>query len=147
MTDVPSISLEVVVELAPDAAFDLFTAHIGDWWPLADLSVFGADADVAFSDGQIVETSDGQTSVWGNVTEWDPGARVSFTWHPGRAPASASLVSVTFVAREAEQTLVVLDHSGWEGFKDPAAARHEYEQGWPRVLGLYRDAGARVSDK
>jgi uncharacterized protein YndB with AHSA1/START domain len=142
VTEVPPIRLEVVVDLVPDAAFELFTAGIGDWWPVAELSVFGADAEVAFSDGQIVESADGQTSVWGSVTEWEPGTRVSFTWHPGRAVDNASLVSVSFTAREAGQTLVVLDHSGWEGFNDPTAARHEYEQGWPGVLGLYRDAGA-----
>jgi uncharacterized protein YndB with AHSA1/START domain len=146
MNDVPSVRQEVVVELAPDAAFELFTTRIGDWWPLAELSVFGADAKVAFSDGRLVETADGQTSVWGTVTEWEPGARVSFTWHPGRAVDSASLVSVTFVARAAERTLVVLDHSGWEGFNDPAAARHEYEQGWPMVLALYRDAAGGSAD-
>ena len=146
MTDVPPIRLEVVVELTPDDAFELFTTRIGDWWPLAELSVFGAGAKVAFTEGKIVETSDGQMSVWGSVTEWDPGARVSFSWHPGRRVDTASLVSVSFIARETEKTLVVLSHSGWEGFDDPETARGEYEQGWPMVLGLYRDASSENVD-
>lgn len=146
MTDVPPIRREIVVELTPREAFELFTARIGDWWPLAELSVFGAGATVAFIDGEIVEACDGRKSVWGTVTEWEPGARVSFTWHPGRGADRASLVSVSFIARESDQTLVVLDHSGWEAFDDPAAARREYDQGWPMVLGRYGDAATQPSD-
>jgi hypothetical protein len=37
----------------------------------------------------------------------------------------------------------VLEHSGWEAFDDPAAARREYDQGWTMVLELYRDAAVR----
>jgi uncharacterized protein YndB with AHSA1/START domain/uncharacterized protein YciI len=146
VTDVPPIRREVVVELPPDEAFELFTARIGDWWPLAELSVFGAGTAVAFIDGKLVEASDGRTSVWGSVTEWEPGTRVSFTWHPGRDSDRASSVSVSFAPRQSEQTLVVLEHSGWEAFEDPAAARREYDRGWPTVLGRYRDAAARSAD-
>ena len=46
-------------------------------------------------------------------------------------------LEVTFAAVGA-QTLATLDHSGWEGYDDPVAARHDYNQGWPRMLGLYR---------
>ena len=146
MTDVAPIRRQVVVELAPDEAFELFTARIGDWWPLAELSVFGAGATVAFADGEIVETFDGRTSIWGSVTEWEPGARLSFTWHPGRAADRASSVIVSFTARESSQTVVVLEHSGWEAFDDPAGARREYEQGWPKVLDLYRSAAGQSAD-
>jgi hypothetical protein len=38
-----------------------------------------------------------------------------------------------------EQTLVTLIHSGWETFDDPAAARAEYDQGWPMVLTRYAE--------
>lgn len=142
MTDVPPIRREVVVQLDPDDAFELFTGRIGDWWPVGELSVFGAGATVAFAEGELVESSGGRTSVWGRVTEWQPGARVAFTWHPGRDPERASRVSVSFVAQEPGRTRVVLDHSGWEAFEDPAAARGEYDRGWPKVLGLYRDAAS-----
>jgi uncharacterized protein YciI/uncharacterized protein YndB with AHSA1/START domain len=146
VTDVSPIRREVVVELTPHEAFELFTARIGDWWPLGELSVFGANGTVAFVEGQIVETLEGRTSVWGSVTEWEPGARVSFTWHPGRMPDRESLVSVGFIARTSGQTLVLLEHSGWEVFDDPAKARREYEQGWPTVLARYRDAAGQRAD-
>jgi uncharacterized protein YciI len=39
---------------------------------------------------------------------------------------------------------VRLEHSGWEIFDDPAAARAEYDEGWPRVLDCYGDDVATV---
>ena len=54
-------------------------------------------------------------------------------WHPGRDGESASQVTVTFTEAGA-QTLVVIEHSGWEVFADPAATRAEYDEGWPVVL-------------
>jgi uncharacterized protein YndB with AHSA1/START domain len=53
-----------------------------------------------------------------------------------------SQVEVTFTAA-GSQTLVALTHSGWEAaFADPAAARAEYDQGWPTVLSCYREYAA-----
>ena len=39
---IPSIVKEVVVPCAPERAFDLFTARIHSWWPMATHSVGGA---------------------------------------------------------------------------------------------------------
>jgi uncharacterized protein YciI len=47
-------------------------------------------------------------------------------------------VRVTFTEL-GDQTKVRLEHSGWEIFDDPAAARAEYDEGWPLVLDCYRD--------
>ena len=134
----PPIHREILVDAPPDAAFALFTSKIGDWWPLAELSVFGAGATVGFEDGALVERSpDGQSAEWGQVTSWLPPGEFSMTWHPGRDTLAASQVTVTFRAA-GDQTLVVLEHAGWDVFADPAAARAEYEHGWPEVLRLYQ---------
>lgn len=134
----PPIHREILVDTPPDAAFALFTSKIGDWWPLAELSVFGAGTTVAFEDGALVERSpDGQSAEWGQVTSWLPPGEFSMTWHPGRDTLAASQVTVTFRAA-GDQTLVVLEHAGWDVFADPAAARAEYEHGWPEVLRLYQ---------
>jgi uncharacterized protein YndB with AHSA1/START domain/uncharacterized protein YciI len=136
---VPPIRREVRVDADPATAFEIFTARIGQWWPVAELSVFGSGAIVAFTGGQIIErAADGRSSCWGVVTRWEPGAAVAFTWHPGTTPERASQVEVTFRA-DGTQTLVVLEHAGWDAFADPAAARAEYDQGWPAVLDNYRD--------
>ena len=139
MTGYPPLRREVLVEADPAAAFEIFTARLGRWWPLA--AGFGVyrDGTVAFAGGQIIERSaDGRQAVWGTVTRWEPPDAVAFTWHPGHDAEQASHVEVTFTAA-GQQTLVSLTHSGWEIFDDPAAARSEYDQGWPAVLGQYAE--------
>jgi hypothetical protein len=132
MTTVPPVDAD------PAAAFEVFTAGLGRWWPLASHSVYETgSASVAFADGQILERSaDGRTALWGTVTRWEPAVAVAFTWHPGRSPEGASHVEVTFAAADA-QTLVTLEHTGWEVFGDPAAARDSYDEGWPVVLDQF----------
>jgi uncharacterized protein YciI len=142
MNAVPPIRREILVDADPATAFEVFTGGIGRWWPLDELSVHGQDATVSFTEsltgGQIVERSaGGQTAVWGTVTRWEPPDAVAFSWHPGQPAERASHVEVTFVAAEPGQTLVRLEHSGWETFADPAAARAEYDHGWPLVLDRY----------
>jgi uncharacterized protein YndB with AHSA1/START domain/uncharacterized protein YciI len=141
------IRREILVDAGPEVAFEVFTARVGQWWPVAEKSLYGAGATVEFTGGQIIERSAaGQQAVWGTVTRWEPPAVLAFTWHPGQEPDRASHVEITFTAA-GEQTLVVLKHSGWEAFDDPDAARAEYDQGWPVVLDRYRDqAGQRDDD-
>ncbi len=136
MPQVPPIRREVRVPAPARIAFDIFTEDVGSWWPLHSHGVFH-DGTVAFADGRIVETAaDGREATWGSVTAWEPGERVAFTWHPGHGPDRASRIEVTFAA-DGDDTLVVLTHSGWEVFADAAAAREEYDHGWPLVLGRY----------
>lgn len=143
----PPIHREILVSAPPGVAFALFTSKIGDWWPLAELSVFGAGATVAFEDGALVERSpDGQSAEWGQVTSWLPPEEFSMTWHPGRDTLAASQVTVTFRAA-GDQTLVVLEHAGWDVFADPAGARAEYSRGWPEVLRLYQAFTAPARDE
>lgn len=136
---VPPIRREILVDADPATAFAVFTERISQWWPLEDLSVYGPGGAVGFTDGQIVEQSaSGDAAVWGTVYLWEPAAALAFSWHPGGPPDQATHVEVTFTQADA-QTLVTLTHTGWGRFADPAGARAEYEQGWPVVLGTYRD--------
>jgi hypothetical protein len=99
VSPVPPIRREVLVDADPSTAFAVFTRGIGQWWPIAELSVFGAGATVPFADKQLIETApDGTTTVWGTVTRWDQPDGLAFTWHPGKSPEQASHVEVTFTA-------------------------------------------------
>ena len=128
---------EVLVNAAPDRAFDLFVGRIGDWWPLARFSVFG-DGTVNFERDVIVERKGDEQSVWGTVTAWSPPSEIGFTWHPGYGEEHATDVLVTFEA-QGDHTLVTLVHTGWERMTDPDASAEEYRNGWPGVLGGYAD--------
>lgn len=146
MRPMPPIRREVLVATGPQQAFEVFTARIGDWWPLGTYSVHGEGGGVAFENGEIVERSAaGEVSVWGRVTRWEPPSAVAFTWHPGRPEGPPTRVTVSFAAA-GEQTLVTLEHVGWEVLDDPAAARGEYAGGWPAVLGRYRDAAGPAAE-
>jgi uncharacterized protein YndB with AHSA1/START domain/uncharacterized protein YciI len=158
MTDAPSpeaagpqppVHREIVVAADPATAFQVWTEEIGQWWPLAEHSVFGAGGTVGFAGGRLVERGPaGDESVWGEVLAWDPPHRLRLTWHPGHDASRSTEVEITFAA-EAEAshgepaTRVTLTHSGWERLSAPAAARAEYDTGWPRVLQAYaRTVGA-----
>jgi uncharacterized protein YciI len=154
MTAVPPVRRQLVVNATPGAAFAIFTGDIGRWWPLAELSVFGAEATVSFrgaGDGaEIVEvSSSGEQATWGTVTQWRPGEVVAFTWHPSRPPGKASQVEVRFEDAGGGRALVTLEHRGWDVFADPGSARAEYDRGWPHVLELFANrvnAGQPVED-
>jgi uncharacterized protein YndB with AHSA1/START domain len=137
MSAVLPIRRELIVDADPELAFRVFTEQIGQWWPIADKSVHGAGSTVSFDSVEIVEVSpDGERTLWGTVVDWQPGERLAFTWHPSADAAHASHVTVTFSAAN-NQTLVTLVHDGWEVFADPAAARADYDEGWPVVLARF----------
>jgi hypothetical protein len=123
---------EVTVNTSIDRAFELFTARIGEWWPLGSHAVFGVGT-VAFEGNLLVERAAGGESVWAEVTEWTPPVALSLAWHPGGTPAEATKVRVTFEAL-GEQTRVTLIHSGWENTHDPISEAADYDKGWPPVL-------------
>jgi len=146
-TSIEPVRKSVTVPTAPQRAFELFTAHIQEWWPLRTHSVGTEHAvGVAFGEGvgaAIIETlADGTTSVWGTITHWEPPHRVAFTWHPGTAEAEATRVEVTFAQNGPGRTVVRLVHSGWERRPDGASARESYDSGWEPVIGLFAEAAA-----
>jgi uncharacterized protein YndB with AHSA1/START domain/uncharacterized protein YciI len=149
MTTLPPLRRQVVVPAGAKVAFDVFTERIGEWWPVHRHSVYGAAATAAFRDGRLLETGpDGAEAVWGEVLDWDPPRRLRLTWHPGYDVARASEVEVSFAPVSEALTLVTIEHRDWERFADPAAARDEYRNGWPAVLGGYAatvDAADRTS--
>ena len=132
---IPAIRREIHVTATADRTFTLFTERIGDWWPLGDHAVFG-DGTVAFEGKDIVERSGERATVWAEVTEWDPPRALRLNWHPGGPVERATDLRVSFLPA-GEQTLVVLEHTGWERLSDPAAAAQEYGQGWPHVLDRF----------
>jgi uncharacterized protein YciI len=133
---IPPLRREVLVTASPETAFALFTAHIDRWWPMASFSVFGSEAIVAFEGDRVVERLGDESSVWAEVTTWDPPRSLVLSWHPGRDDSRATDVTVSFEGVD-DGTLVRLVHTGWERTEAPAEARAEYGQGWEGVLAGY----------
>lgn len=152
-----SVTCEVIVPLAMDAAFELFTAQFGRWWPrdysysgegLDDIALGGNPGDWCFERGPH-----GFRCDWGRIVERDAPSRVSFTWQigpksiPQPDPGKASLVTVAFTALGDAQTRVSLEHSHFERHGEGAAAyRAEMESayGWPFILQQYLAAATQT---
>ncbi len=135
------LTKRVVVPATPERAFELFTAQMGAWWPLATHSVGQHKAtDVKLEGavgGRIVEYGEGgPVGYWGTISDWDPPKSLSFTWHPGTDPTQAGHVTVSFTQLD-DGTEVELTHTGWERRPDGAAARTNYDTGWDYVLNSY----------
>jgi uncharacterized protein YndB with AHSA1/START domain len=133
------IVIDLVVACPPERAFDYFTRDIGRWWPLATHSLGQAEAvGVRFEPregGRLVETlRNGGEHVWGEVTRWQPGRQVAFTWHLDRDPATAQWVEVSFASHPGG-TRVTLTHGGWERLgENGAQMRENYAGGWKVVF-------------
>jgi hypothetical protein len=130
------------VSLPVEKAFELFTAGMGKWWPLASHSVGEQQAETCYFEGwvggRIMEVlKDGSQSEWGRVLVWEPFHRVSFHWYPDRQPDTAQEVTVTFTEIPGG-SLVELVHVGWETLGTEAPARRDgYDTGWDYVLAKY----------
>jgi uncharacterized protein YndB with AHSA1/START domain len=141
----PPVIKSVVVPCPPKDAFHYFTADMAQWWPLQTHSCIagrskGSEIPLTCvfeprSGGRIFERgTSGEEHPWGTVLAWEPPAKVSFTWHPGRPTATAQHVDVTFTA-DRGGTRVLLTHTGWETLGEAAAdTRSRYDSGWELVL-------------
>ncbi|HEX9884977.1 MAG TPA: SRPBCC domain-containing protein [Longimicrobiales bacterium] len=136
---------EVRVPASPEVAFRRFTEGVGGWWPKATHSVSKEKCRAVFWPGpagsDLYEVDeDGNRHVWGTFSVWEPPSRLALTWHPGRGSETAQTIEITFEPR-GEETLVTLRHGGFEALGDTAqAARDDYDQGWSKVLAMYRSA-------
>jgi uncharacterized protein YndB with AHSA1/START domain len=146
VTDLPPVLRAAYVHRTPDDAFRLFTDHVGAWWPLATLGVFGGRSSLAFEDGRLVERAlDGTRSVWGSVLAWDPPHRLALSWHPGLSDGPAGRVEVVFTP-DGDGTRIELRHDGWAAFGEAAAAhRRSYDgpSAWGAVLDQFADLAGR----
>ena len=135
----------VDVPLTPTEAFTLFTDGIDNWWPGVTHSVSAHDGKTprkvsfdTFKGGKITEiTHSGERCIWGEIIAYSPGKFLSFTWHPGKTQAEATVVTVSF--RETNDgTQCDLTHGGFDILGPTAdAVSTIYITGWDIVLGCF----------
>jgi len=137
----------VVVDVAPDAAFRLFTEEIDQWWRRGsryrvsgrDRGFLRLEAGVGGRLFEEIESPAGARVVeTGRVTVWEPPGRLVFEWRAANfAPSETTEVEVRFEPAPSG-TLVTLTHRGWSRIRPDHPARHGAEVPvFVRTLGLW----------
>jgi hypothetical protein len=137
MTEPLRISFDVACPA--EHAFRVWTSGIGTWWP-PDHTVSGGPDRIVLTGhvgGRIYERApDGTEHEWGEVTVWQPPARLAYLWYLGRDRADATEVEIRFHARAAAQTRIDIEHRGWERVGAPWRDRNRI--GWQTLLPHYQ---------
>ena len=101
------VVVHTVVALAPDRAFDVFTAEIGAWWGSEKpKNRFRPErhGTLRFEPGPggrlLEEYGDGEPFEVGRVSVWQPGERLVFGWRQADfAPGEQTEVEIRFEPR------------------------------------------------
>ena len=145
MTDPLRLSFDVACSAGH--AFSVWTSGIGTWWP-PDHTVTGQAALVVLQSGvggRIYErTPDGTEHEWGEVTVWQPPARLAYRWYLGTDPAHATEVEIRFLPQGAAATRIEIEHQGWERLGSSAGQwRDRNRAGWQTLLPHFAAAIVR----
>ena len=139
-----------VTVAAPIAlAFEVFTARIETWWPMASHHIGDADCAAVVieprSGGRWYERGvDGVECVWGQVLVWEPDRRVVLVWQLNAQfkfdPTLHTEVDVRFTAIDDRTTRVDLEHrffSRHGAGGDSSRKAVDSEDGWGMLLELF----------
>jgi uncharacterized protein YndB with AHSA1/START domain len=152
MTIAP-ILLSVDVKAPPERAFDLFTGHIGKWWPVGRTVAKTPHADVVIeprAGGRWFEVdADGVETPWGKVVSWEPPHRVVLGWQLNSQwtfdPDLVTEVELSFTAQDGGAR-VTLEHRNLERFgADADKLAGQLGGGWPTFMNIFADYASEHS--
>jgi uncharacterized protein YndB with AHSA1/START domain len=137
----------VLVAVAPDAAFRIFTEEIDQWWRRGmKYRVSGKHRGMLHLEprvgGRLFESYDtgrrAHAVETGRVTVWDPPRRLVFDWRAVNfAPEEVTEVEVEFEPSPSG-TLVTVTHRGWSKIRPDHPVRHGEEVAdFIRTMGLW----------
>lgn len=154
----PVVRKTVIVAAPLAVAFEVFTAQIEAWWPMASHHIGQADCAAVVIEprtgGRWYERGvDGVECVWGQVLVWEAPRRVVLAWRLSAQfryePSIHTEVDVRFVVIDERTTRVELEHRGLEAYGADATAMHDTfdsPNGWNGMLEHYAlVAGARTA--
>lgn len=143
------ICQEIILDVAPERAFRVFTEEHGAWWPLATHHIGKQMPETAIIEPHVggrwfERAADGTECMWGRVLAWDPPARVVLAWQIGGDfqydDAFQSEVELRFVALGPAKTRVEFEHRHFERAGSGAAdLRRAVNSGWPGLLALFAE--------
>jgi uncharacterized protein YndB with AHSA1/START domain len=159
-TTIEAVRREIVVNVAPERAFTVFTERFDSWWPRSH-KIGGADMGEAVLEpragGRWYERDvDGSECEWGRVLAWEPPSRVVLSWAISAQwgveadPAHASEIEVIFVPEGEGATRVTLEHRHLERHGEGAAGIRDAvsrEGGWGGLLDLYAAEASKSSEQ
>ena len=136
------ITQSVHLQLAPAAAFSLFTARISEWWPRQNRHLDDPASTLhLLESGRFFErATDGREVELGKVRVWETGKRIVLDFYVATGPQRPTEVEVRFDAADAG-TCVTVTHTSKpesEGAWTERAPR--YSRAWERVLGALAHA-------
>jgi hypothetical protein len=147
-----TVTKTLTVRTPQDFAFNFFTAHFGQWWPVATHKIGKEDAEAAIIEpragGRWFERGvNGTECQWGHVIAWEPPSRVVLAWQLNMEwqfdPSLITEVEVRFTAEGAESTRVDFSHK-LDAFGEAAAGimKKQLEQpgAWSDLLQSYASA-------
>jgi uncharacterized protein YndB with AHSA1/START domain len=138
------------VNAPPARAFELFTQHMGRWWPVGRTVGKNPHAEVILEPhvgGRWFEVdAEGVETSWGKVLAWEPPGRAVLAWQLNSQwtydPDFVTEVELSF-SPEGGGTRVTLEHRNLERFgADAEKHAAQLGGGWPNFL---RDFAAYVS--
>ena len=145
---IATIRHSVEVKASPARAFDLFTTHMGQWWPKG--RTVGANPHAAIlvepqAAGRWFERDEvGNETQWGKVLACEPPNRLLLGWQLNRQftydPELLTEVELSFEALAGGGTRVTLEHRDLERFGEQADAHiAKLNGGWPTQLGNFSE--------
>ena len=145
---VEAVRREIVVDLPPARAFDLFTANMTTWWP-AEHHIGSAPIEQIIVEPRTggrwyTRHQDGTETSTGVVRAWEPPGRFVVTWQIGADwkfhDDLVTTVEVRFQPADGDRTRVLLEHRDLEAYGADAAAMKETFEGpgaWEATLAAY----------
>jgi uncharacterized protein YndB with AHSA1/START domain len=146
-----AVRREVVVDVPPARAFELFTDDMTTWWPTAhhigSAPIERVVVEPRTGGRWFTRHQDGSETSTGFVAAWEPPSRLVVTWQIGADWAFhddlVTTVEVRFEPEGDGRTRVLLEHRDLDGFgADAAKMRETFEDpgAWTATLSAYAAA-------
>ena len=128
------VSVSVLVDVAPEVAFSVFTEEIDQWWRRGvAYRVAGKRPGTLVIEcklgGRLLEQYETKAGPRlyesGTITAWDPPKHLAFEWRGSNfKEGEVTFVDVTFTPTESGKTSVALVHRGFAALRPDHPVRH-----------------------